>query len=364
MSTPAVSDLTGDGRPEIVVGAQEEYDEPFNAPEFGRDARDVGELARVRDLARRHERALPEPESRAPGGAGLPAGLAGEGRDVPDRGPPGDRRRRLGTGRDRRPRAGPPGEGDRGRVVGRSALRARRRRQVGARSGRRQGRAPALVRWPVRQRPGRYRVPAQLERHRRAVGGLRRSERRQVSCATSTSTSPRRSRALATPRHRDVRPPAALRRPARGHGRGERRDVPGVPAGDAGPRVLRHARDRRRRRRRDPRGDRGQRRLHAQCRERAQRGPRLAEADRRVARGDARARRLGRRRPAGARGGASRRRAAGLAHPDARRTGPTSGPDSATTSPTRGAARSLATIGAASRTATPEAVQAWKSASV
>ena len=30
-----MSDLTGDGRPEIVVGAQEEYDEPFNAPEFG-----------------------------------------------------------------------------------------------------------------------------------------------------------------------------------------------------------------------------------------------------------------------------------------------------------------------------------------
>ena len=34
VSTPAVADLTGDGRPEIVVGAQEEYDEPFNAPEF------------------------------------------------------------------------------------------------------------------------------------------------------------------------------------------------------------------------------------------------------------------------------------------------------------------------------------------
>ncbi len=35
VATPAVADLTGDGRPEIVVGAQEEYDEPFNAPEFG-----------------------------------------------------------------------------------------------------------------------------------------------------------------------------------------------------------------------------------------------------------------------------------------------------------------------------------------
>jgi hypothetical protein len=35
VTTPAVSDLTGDGRPEIVVGAQEEYDEPLNAPEFG-----------------------------------------------------------------------------------------------------------------------------------------------------------------------------------------------------------------------------------------------------------------------------------------------------------------------------------------
>ncbi|MGZ6887371.1 MAG: S8 family serine peptidase [Acidimicrobiia bacterium] len=35
VATPAVADLTGDGRPEIIVGAQEEYDEPFNAPEFG-----------------------------------------------------------------------------------------------------------------------------------------------------------------------------------------------------------------------------------------------------------------------------------------------------------------------------------------
>jgi hypothetical protein len=35
VATPALSDLTGDGRAEIVIGAQEEYDEPFNAPEFG-----------------------------------------------------------------------------------------------------------------------------------------------------------------------------------------------------------------------------------------------------------------------------------------------------------------------------------------
>ncbi|MBK5287762.1 MAG: VCBS repeat-containing protein [Acidimicrobiia bacterium] len=34
VSTPALADLTGDGRPEIIVGAQEEYDEAFNAPEF------------------------------------------------------------------------------------------------------------------------------------------------------------------------------------------------------------------------------------------------------------------------------------------------------------------------------------------
>ena len=35
VSTPALADFDGDGRAEIVVGAQEEYDEPFNAPEFG-----------------------------------------------------------------------------------------------------------------------------------------------------------------------------------------------------------------------------------------------------------------------------------------------------------------------------------------
>ena len=35
VTTPAVSNLAGDRRPEIVVGAQEEYDEPLNAPEFG-----------------------------------------------------------------------------------------------------------------------------------------------------------------------------------------------------------------------------------------------------------------------------------------------------------------------------------------
>ncbi len=35
IATPALADLNGDHRDEIVVGAQEEYDEPFNAPEFG-----------------------------------------------------------------------------------------------------------------------------------------------------------------------------------------------------------------------------------------------------------------------------------------------------------------------------------------
>ena len=35
VATPALADLTGDGRAEIVLGAQEQYDEPFNAPEFG-----------------------------------------------------------------------------------------------------------------------------------------------------------------------------------------------------------------------------------------------------------------------------------------------------------------------------------------
>ena len=34
VATPALADLDGDGQPEIVVGAQEEYDEPLNAAEF------------------------------------------------------------------------------------------------------------------------------------------------------------------------------------------------------------------------------------------------------------------------------------------------------------------------------------------
>ena len=60
-----------------------------------------------------------------------------------------------------------------------------------------------------------------------------------------------------------------------------------------------------------------------------------------------------------------------VAHARHRPTGSTSGRDSGTTSPTRGAGRPIrsaipdvATIGAASRTATPEAGEAWKSASV
>ena len=67
IATPTVADVNGDGRPEIVVGGQEQYVEP---PNIG-DGADVlgllgaagtpGNSSAVRDRARRHRCGLPQP---------------------------------------------------------------------------------------------------------------------------------------------------------------------------------------------------------------------------------------------------------------------------------------------------------------
>ena len=97
IATPTLVDVTGDGRPEVVVGAQEEYEE---TPNIGDGASVLGLLARgdrpgeqspVRDQPRRSRRESSRPISGAPGRTGLPPGLAGRARSVRPRDPAHDR---------------------------------------------------------------------------------------------------------------------------------------------------------------------------------------------------------------------------------------------------------------------------------
>ena len=303
-------------------------------------------------------RAQPESQPRPSRRRRRTSGLAGEGRHVPDRGAAGDRRRRLGAGRDRRPVPSHPGKeiavaASVGPLYVFGADGSPRSARSAASTSRCTGSAACS---PTTRPDG---LPPQLERRRRDARGVRwPSVGKLVS--TTMPTSPRRSRgsrACSTPRRRA---PAAVRRPARRLGPATGKMYPSFP-----------------RRRRTSLfvtpaigdvDDDGFREViaamaytlsavNARCR------ARLAEAHRRLAvgtpslgdwDGDGRL---------GARGRAATVSCwSGTRRP--RPTGSTSGPDSDTTSPTRGVARPLATIGAASRTATPEAVQAWKSASV
>ncbi len=83
IATPAVADLDGDGRAEIVVGAQEEYVEP---PNIGDGAAVLGLLGAT-GTAGNSRLYVFSPDGRAR------AGMAGEDRARPDRAAPIHRRR-------------------------------------------------------------------------------------------------------------------------------------------------------------------------------------------------------------------------------------------------------------------------------
>ena len=127
-ATPTLVDLTGDGRPEIVVGAQEEYAgdaEHRRRRGRARAARRCQRTSATAGCTRSRPtaatRRIPDRSRRASRRPGLPARLAGEARSARARGAADDRRRRrdAGGGRRRepasrasrsspRPAAGPP----------------------------------------------------------------------------------------------------------------------------------------------------------------------------------------------------------------------------------------------------------------
>ena len=125
VATPTVADVNGDGRPEIVVGAQEQYVEP---PNIGDGADVLGLLgaagtpgnSRLYVISPDGTDAHQPERLGQPRCAGLPARVAGQGQ------PAGhvaaaDRRRRRGHARGGgRRRPGQPGPRDRGRLLRRA----------------------------------------------------------------------------------------------------------------------------------------------------------------------------------------------------------------------------------------------------
>ena len=234
MATPTVADVNGDGRPEIVVGGQEQYVEPTNIGD-GADVLGLLGAAGTPGNSRLYviapdgthadypnSSANPDAEAYLPGWpvtlSQLATGL------LPDH-----RRRRghaRGGGRRRRQ---PPRARDRGRVVGRDPLRARRpgpqrlRRHVDGRPagglGRRAG-APARVAVRRRSQLAATSWPRSIGLSGPTIG--RAAGRRHQG--------DRRQHRRPDPLHRPAgaRPPAAQRRPALDVGR--RRRATSCPA--------------------------------------------------------------------------------------------------------------------------------------
>ena len=123
IATPTLVDLTGDGRPEIVIGAQEEYEE---TPNIGDGASMLALLGGIGDLGNSRLYAIspdgrnatnPDRSAGASRRPGVPAGLAGRARATRARGAADDRRRHHDAGgrgrrapasRDRDRRGRPP----------------------------------------------------------------------------------------------------------------------------------------------------------------------------------------------------------------------------------------------------------------
>ncbi len=282
IDTPAVGDITGDGLPELVIGTNEEYDEPFNVGNGGglvvltaSGFVDPRQLARLRPAARGRPRLRPASRRRHPARLAAPHGAAA------DRAPAGGRGGGLRLARDRpgqlpERRRGSEGRGGVGR---RARLRAQRRWELVLRRGIRQRQR---ARQRLHRRDGGHRLadhPGRRQpRLRRRRGGLRR--RAPVVRALGDRPLPRARPA----------PARVPGRPGPGRRLGSRhRPVPGqLPGDDERPAVPDRPGDRRRRRRGWGGGARRElERRPRRLRHRRPPGRRLAEALDRLDRRDA-----------------------------------------------------------------------------